>query len=212
MSLPNRHLVSRRPAPRPPTVDPIDFGDLDVGDDTNPQLARRWDEPPTTHPPTQVARARRHATGTPVPAVPAPPAYAAPVRIDRRATPSPWEQSDARPQPSVSRPMPRASSPAPRAQSIAAPLPPPRAQQSIAAPLPRAQSIAAPLPRAQSIAAPLPPPPPPPAPQPQAQPAPQPQPQVDLPPELAAPVYGLIRRLALQTELAAADRVLRVGI
>ena len=36
--------------------------------------------------------------------------------------------------------------------------------------------------------------------------------QPELPAELAAPVYGLIRRLALQTELAAADRVLRVGL
>ena len=200
MSLHHRNLVPRRPARNataPVTLDPIDFADVDLGEDTNPNLsipAHGWSdsldlEAPTDAPrrATRLERPTRHATGTPVPPAAAPSAYPAPTRLARRATPSPWESSGS------ADPLPRApspsnyelSSPGPRPRTTALPVPPP--QRSVAAPLP--------------VAPPLPPPPP-----------AAPIAQLDLPPELAAPVYGLIRRLALQTELVAADRVLRVGI
>src|SRR5690606_10322402 len=79
------------------------------------------------------------------------------------------------------------------------------------------QGAPAPQPQQQPAARPAPQPPPQPA-APEQPPAAQQLPnglgaidpmQVPVPPELAAPVYGWIRRLALQADLAGADRVLR---
>lgn len=213
----HRNLAPRRPArieTAPITLDPVEFDDLDFGEDTNPNLQ------------LPVERPTRHATGTPVPQVPAPQAYAKPTRVERPArverprTASPWEESSSGARPVASSPRPgtvRASSPS--NYEIVAGVTGPRPQRATGSPLPaRQRSVAAPLPTQRSVASPLPAPlpPAPQPPQPQvAAPQPQPQaqaPQAALPPELAAPVYGLTRRLALQTELQAADRVLRVGL
>lgn len=239
MSLPQRHVIRRgpsapaptaarvsRPLP-PPTLAPEDFADLegDFDDDrTDPNLsigawaAHAGDEAPTARPvqverPAALRAPRRHATGTPVPA-----STEAPTRAARR-TPYPPElaprngsvvvpaprrtvgDSGPRPLPppprverpvAVARPEPSRVTPAPRSASVATPRPAP-APTPVAAPRPAPVAAPAPAP----VAAPI---------------APAAAPQFDLPPELATPVYGLIRRLALQTELAAADRVLRVGL
>ncbi|MEZ4399380.1 MAG: HlyD family efflux transporter periplasmic adaptor subunit [Kofleriaceae bacterium] len=188
--------------------------------------------------PAAIRATHRHATGTPVPA-PLPQAPEAPTRAARRATPSPWSGSseveaptrmarrDADPRPLPPPPV-QARRPATvaRAASVVTPAPfeasvvtasprrTPRATPaphaaSVATSAPHRTPRATPAPQAVSVAAPAPRPPIAPAP---AAPAMVAPPQVDIPPELAAPVYGLIRRLALQTELVSADRVLRVGL
>ena len=126
-----------------------------------------------------------------------------PTRSAPRGTPAPWDE-------------PRTTR-VPRRDSAPQALPPPPAMTSAPRPIPRAYEAPtpaprAPSPRAASIAAPRPPPPP--APPPVASPAAAVAAIADvaIPAELATPVYGLVRRLALQTELAAADRVLRVGL
>ncbi|MBK9030335.1 MAG: HlyD family efflux transporter periplasmic adaptor subunit [Myxococcales bacterium] len=224
MSLPQRHLVrrsaasasqaaaARAPEARRPTYDPGDFGE---SDDTDPSVAG-WgahghDDPPTTRPSTQVARPqpRRQAAGTPVPD-----AVEAPTRLARRATSAPWQSAEGA-TPSLRRASPPSALPPPPVRARALPLP---RQASVVTPLPRQASVVSPPPRPASVMAPLPrasvvaprprAPEAPPAPGPAtAAPA-----QLDLPAELAAPVYGLVRRLALQSELVAADRVLRVGV
>ena len=119
--------------------------------------------------------------------------------------------------PSTGSPQPARATPAPQPRpaaqpsSYTTPTPPQRPQRSVhAAPAPQPAPVAQPLP--PPPAAPLPPPP-----------VAQPQPPVAAvpgigaidpmaiatPPELAGPIYSHIRRLALQADLAGADRVLR---
>ena len=115
------------------------------------------------------------------------PGFEPATRPARMPTPSPWDEAPTR---AASRsrgtPVPEVSRARPR----------PAAEVSRARPLPAARVVSPPP------AAPAPAPPAPAA----AAPA------IELPTELATPVYGLVRRLALQTELLAADRVLRVGL
>nr|MBP6848882.1 hypothetical protein [Kofleriaceae bacterium] len=115
------------------------------------------------------------------------PGFEPATRPARMPTPSPWDEAPT-----------RAAS-----RSRGTPVP----EVSRARPLPAAEvSRARPLPAARVVS----PPPAAPAPAPPAPAAAAPA--IELPTELATPVYGLVRRLALQTELLAADRVLRVGL
>lgn len=92
--------------------------------------------------------------------------------------------------------------------------------KSRSAPAPAPAAAPAPAPVPAAVAAPAPVPPAPPAVAAAAEPAPAIQQlpgglgaidplQIPLPPELAPPIFGWIRRLALQADLAGADRVLR---
>ncbi len=118
-------------------------------------------------------------------------------RPARLPTLSPWDEVPTR---AITRsrgtPVPAVAAPPPAPRAAASPAPA-MAPRVAASPAPAVAPRITPPP---AVAPPVTPPP-----------AVAP-PAIALPAELAGPVYGLVRRLALQTELAAADRVLRVGL
>jgi multidrug resistance efflux pump len=188
-----------------------------------PRVATERSESPVSVPSVPV---RRAAVPTPAPAS----RDKSPSRDRSVAAPAPRDKSVAAPAPrdeSVAAPAPRDKSvAAPREKSVAAPAP--SRDRSVAVPPPAALPVATALPKrddksrssrssSSSSSSGQQPTPQAPAQQQRAGSQPQMPPGINaidplavaVPPELGATIYGWVRRLALQADLAGADRVLR---